>query len=431
MEELPPGAVEGPMIMEGPEEYYEEHDEHGHLLHSDPSCSTCGGMGCPTCWLGGRGLLDGLYVRAEFLRWRTSGMAVPALVTSSVATAGTTFPPPVTQAGVLGQPGTVILYGNESLFNDERSGGRLTAGLPLDREYRLTLEGEYFSLDDATDSFSASSSGNPILARPFFNMMTQPSNIPAQSSELVAYPNVIRGTVTVDAESSFQGAAVRGRYLLCCTEACVPGLWQRNYQVPGGYRMELTAGYRFLRLDDSLVIGEDLATIPAPGGFVLQDSFETQNEFHGIEVGMLLQTRRGRWTFDVLSRVAVGNSAGTVSINGSTIIDNGTTAVTHQGALLAQTSNIGTYSQDVLAVAPELGLTIGFDLTPRWRALVGYTFIYWSQVLRAGQQIDLDVNPNLIPPAVSPLVGPLRPGFTPVYSDFWAQGLTIGIEGQW
>lgn len=433
-EELGPEVVDGPPVPEGyvldldgdyagPESI--EGPQEGHV------CDACGGMGCGQCWFGGYGWAGGLYVRAEYLRWQTSGMYVPALVTTSVAVPGQTFPPPVRNAGVLGVPGTVVLYGDDTILDNTRSGARIIFGLPLDYEQRLQLEGEYFGLEEAAENFTASSSGTPILARPFFNLMTSPQNIAAESSELVAYPNVIRGTVNVDASSTFEGAAARLRYLLCCSEGCVPAVVRRRGDVPGGYRMELTGGYRFVGLDDTLTIQENLATIPAPGTFNLQDSFQTNNEFHGVELGMLIQTRRGRWTMDWVSRIALGNTNATSIISGSTVIDDGTQPVTYQGGLLAQTTNIGTYNTSDFAVVPELGINLGFDITPRFRLLLGYTMIYWSRVLRAGDQIDREINPNLIPPANNPLVGPLRPAQSFVWSDYWAQGLSVGIEGQW
>lgn len=433
-EELGPEVIDGPPVPEGyvldlDGDYVDEgFEEPGYMGHGGHACDACGGMGCPNCWFGGFG---GLYVRAEMLRWQTAGMHVPALVTTSEAVAGQAFPPPVRNAGVLGIPGTVVLYGDGDILDNTRSGGRIYVGMPIDYERRLTLEGEYFGLEEAAENFSASSNGTPILARPFFNLATTPNNIAAESSELVAYPNVIRGTVAVDASSTFEGAAARLKYLLCCSEGCVPALVRRRGDVPGGYRMELTGGYRYLGLDDNLTIREDLATIPAPGTFDLQDSFQTNNEFHGVELGMLLHTRRGRWTMDWVSRLGIGSTNATSMISGSTIIDDGTGSVTHQGGLLAQTTNIGTYDTSDFAVVPELGVTVGLDVTPRFRLLLGYTMIYWSRVLRAGDQIDREINPNLIPPANLPLVGAARPEQRFVWSDYWAQGLTIGLEGQW
>ena len=442
-EELGPEVLPGPPVPEGyvvdldggpvGEEYYQEGYDEAYDAHGAPEhgCATCGGVGCANCWFGGHGWAGGLYVRAEYLRWQTSGMYVPALVTTSVAVPGQTFPTPVRNAGVLGVDGTVILFGDNDIMNETRSGGRLIFGLPLDYEQRLSIEAEYLGLDEAQVNFSATSNGNPILARPFFNLATQPNNIAQESSELVAYPNVIRGTVGVDASSQFEGGAVRLKYLMCCTEGCVPSLVRRRGDVPGGYKLELTGGYRFLRLDDSLAITEDLATIPGPGTFNLTDSFKTQNEFHGLEIGMLMQTRRGRWTMDWTSRIGIGNTNGTSTIFGQTIIDNGQQAVTHQGGLLAQTTNMGTFSASDFAVVPELGVNLGFDLTPRFRVLVGYSMIYWSRVLRAGDQIDRDVNPNLIPPASQPITGALRPEQSFVWTDFWAQGFSVGLEGHW
>ncbi len=397
----------------------------GHAHHrGGHACPTCGGMGCPGCWFGGYGLLNGLYLRGEFLRWQSSGMHVPALVTTN----NSTTTPPVTQAGVLGAPGTQVLYGDGEILGNTVSGGRFYAGLPLDYDHRLILEGEYFSLEEAADSFSANSNGTPILARPFFNLLASPNNIPAESSELVAYPNVVRGTVGVEASSTFQGAAARLRYLLCCSEGCVTPLAGRRPEVYGGYRMELTGGYRYLKLQDNLRITEDLTSNSPTGTFDMFDSFATDNQFHGVELGMLLQTRRGRWTMDWVSRLGIGSTSATSMIAGQTSINNATPVA---GALLAQTSNIGTYDTSDFAVTPELGLTLGFDLTPRFRLLAGYSMIYWSRVLRAGDQIDRELNPNLIPPAVSPLVGPLRPDQNFVWSDFWAQGVSVGLEGQW
>ncbi len=435
VEELGPETVPSAPVPEGyvvdlddggiGDEYYDDGGMGGH------SCPTCGGVGCTNCLFGGYGWAGGLYVRGEYLRWQTSGMYVPALVTSSVAVPGQAFPPAVRNAGVLGVPGTTILYGDGDILNQTRSGGRITFGLPLDYDQRLRLEAEYLGLDEATDTFSATSTGNPILARPFFNLATQPNNIAQESSELVAYPNVIRGTVSVNASSQFEGAAARLKYLLCCTEGCVPAMVRRRGDVPGGYKMEITGGYRFLRLDDNLSINEDLTTIPGPGTFNLTDSFATQNEFHGFEIGMLLQTRRGRWSMDWVSRLAIGNTNATSTIAGQTIIDNGQQSTTYQGGLLAQTSNIGTYNASDFAVVPEVGINLGFDLTPRFRVLVGYSMIYWSRVLRAGDQIDREVNPNLIPPQNQPITGALRPEQNFVWTDFWAQGFSLGLEGNW
>ena len=53
-------------------------------------------------------------------------------------------------------------------------------------------------------SFSASNTRYPILARPFFNV---PDGL--EDSRLIAYPNVVSGTVMVDATTELVNTAKR------------------------------------------------------------------------------------------------------------------------------------------------------------------------------------------------------------------------------
>lgn len=369
-------------------------------------------------------LFNGLFVRAEYLLWSTSGLDLPALVTTSPT--GTSR----ANAGVLGQATTTVLFGNDSVNNDARSGGRITFGTWLGNCRNIGIEGEYFALDDATASFTGTSNGNPILARPFFNMLTG-----RETAELVAFPNLITGSVQADAVTSFQGAGARFVYPLCSGEDCAPSCFHPC--LPGGlptaYRFNVIAGYRFLRLDDSLSVREDLVSQDpqSPGSFLIQDNFQTQNQFHGAEIGMLLQHRRGRWTLECLTKVAVGNNHGIVTINGNTAITESSITTTHNGGILAQRTNSGEFTQDQFTMVPEIGLTLGCQLTSNWRVTCGYTLLYWGRVLRAGDQVDLDVNPNLFPEETNPFVGPLRPQFAFNYTDLVAHGLSVGLEGRW
>ena len=73
-------------------------------------------------------------------------------------------------------------------------------------------------------------------------------------------------------------------------------------------------------------------------------------------------------------------------------------------------------------------MQVGYQVTSHLRAYAGYTFLYWDQVVRAGQQVDLTVNPNLLPPVTAPVSGPLRPAPRLENSSFWAQGIDFGLE---
>ena len=51
--------------------------------------------------------------------------------------------------------------------------------------------------------------------------------------------------------------------------------------------------------------------------------------------------------------------------------------------------------------------------------------------MRAGDQIDLDVNPDQIAPPIVPMAGALRPEFAFLESNYSAQGISPGVEGRW
>ncbi len=72
----------------------------------------------------------------------------------------------------------------------------------------------------------------------------------------------------------------------------------------------------------------------------------------------------------------------------------------------------------------------GVLLTPWLRATVGYNFLYWSQVLRAGSAIDLTVDRRQVPTDPAFQAGALAvfPHPTLTHSDFWVQGVTLGLE---
>jgi hypothetical protein len=88
-------------------------------------------------------------------------------------------------------------------------------------------------------------------------------------------------------------------------------------------------------------------------------------------------------------------------------------------------------------VVPELGVTVGYQLTDAMRLYAGYNLLFWSGVARPGQQIDTieDVRqmPVLIQKSINqtstsrPVVPP-RPAVRFQETGFWAQGLNCGFE---
>ena len=197
-----------------------------------------------------------VWLRADYLMWWTSGTTLPPLVTTSPSTT------PVSEAGVLP---TAILYGDQTIINDVRSGFRTTIGMWLDSCHVWDLEFDYLNLGERANGYTATSTGDPILARPFFNVQTN-----QQASELVAYPGIVEGTVSVDAKDYFQSAGVLVSRNLCsgncgcdpcdsCGDAC-GGSCGGSCGVPLLYccRTDLLAGFRYYNLSDRLGVHEAL-----------------------------------------------------------------------------------------------------------------------------------------------------------------------------
>ncbi len=443
-------VAHGPMEMEGPmsEGPMNGPMQDGGDCCGGDSCGDCEGP-CPACsdeydaaWGPHRPLFligpTGLWAKADYLLWAESGTQVPALVTSG---------PNATNPGYVGQPDTVILYGDDKLNTEARSGFRFQAGLWMNRCCTFGFEGEGLFLGDEQSNYHKWSDGNPIVARPFFNVGAA---TPSENVELVALPrgNVgsVDGSIDINAITRFNGGGARFLFVLCRQDGC----WTDDCSCANfhdRYRATLTAGYRYLDLEDQLGIYEKLTTTsgvvqtgpdtstPGTAAFQITDQFSTRNSFNGGEVGMKFEVQRNRWGLDAFSRIGIGSTHAVATINGTTIItDTGGTQHSFQGGLLAQSTNIGTYSEDLFSVVPEIDVNLSYQITPHAKLVAGYSFLYWSKVLRAGEQIDRSVNENLIPVAqyfgATP-TGESRPQFSFAETGFWAQGLNIGLDCRW
>ena len=197
--------------------------------------------------------------------------------------------------------------------------------------------------------------------------------------------------------------------------------------------MDFLLGYRFAELEDGLRISDSSTATSGPTvGATLDifDEFVTENRFHGAQVGLhVIRRRNPCWSFEFIAKVALGNTRFGGVVAGQT------TATTAAGdsntipvGLLAQTTNIGTYDDDDFSTLAELGVSLRRHLRCGLTATFGYTFLHWSDVLRAGEQIDESVNLSQIPPGT--LTGSARPSFPFDTTSFWAQGLNLGLESR-
>lgn len=342
--------------------------------------------------------------RAEYLVFWVRGANTPPLVTTSPD--GT----PVGTAGVL--PNAQILFGNERINTEGRSGGRFTLGYWFDPCQTLGIEDTFFFIGDGNDSFFASSSGSPILARPFFNTQTD-----AQDALLIAFPQIVVGDIRVSSSRNVGANEVnlrRALYIDCCR------------------RLDVLAGYRLLYLSEGLHVRSNTVSIdpqssvPVGTTFAIDDLFNTRSQFNGGQLGFNLQYMRGCWTLDLLAKLALGGVSQRVTINGSTVrtLPNAD-PTTFEGGVLALDSNIGTFNRTRFGVMPEIGLNLRYQWSPLWTLSLGYTFIGLTNVVRPGDQIDLSLDPRQFPP---PTATGTFPEFAFNDSDLWLQGLNFGIE---
>lgn len=354
------------------------------------------------------------WLDVDFMLFFSGGYNVPALVAGSVP--GTPRP----QVGILGDPATSILLGNEDVGDDGLFGARIEFGRWLDNAGNTALVGSLFGFGNETlSTFPADP--NDIVSRPFFNV---DPNVNALDAELVNYPGIVSGSIDVLSDTNLvSGAVGLQRRLFCCTnpaDRC------------SGRRFDGFLGFRSFSFDENLVITERLfaagGLIPAGTTFDVVDRFETENQFIGVEVGLSSIWQRQRWTFELGGRLALGNLDQDFIIDGATTVTvPNQPAVLQPYGILAGTSNIGTYERDQLGVLSQLNAEVGYQLSYRWRVTAGYSFIMLNDVVRPGDAIDLNVNGTHIDPNI-PDSGPNLPAFSWVSETLSLHGFRAGFE---
>jgi hypothetical protein len=123
------------------------------------------------------------------------------------------------------------------------------------------------------------------------------------------------------------------------------------------------------------------------------------------------------------AREELGNSLLGAEVNGTWTVTGG------PGGYFALPSNIGEHTRTVFGVVPEIGLDVGYQITPWVSVFLGYSFLYASDVVRPGNQINRTINTTqnvawVGEPILQP-EGPAEASFKFESSDFWAHGLNV------
>jgi hypothetical protein len=321
-----------------------------------------------------------LFLETEALFWSVNGTKVPPLLTTGVPMFGM-------PAGVLGSPTTEALLGGTGADNGWRTGTRFRAGVWLDHDHSLGLEGSYFFLTQDSTQSSQMSNGALPLAVPLTTAGGIPTVLPLAGGG-------VPGMGALEVLNRLWGA-----------EANIAGNLLAG---PNGY-LDLIGGFRVVGFDENLHFGT--ATTIGDRALMTSDGFDTRNRFWGGQFGVNGEYRLGCLSLGFTSKLALGATNEVVKTGGMSALG-GAMAPT---GLLVNGLNFGRFSRNEFAVLPELGVKVGYQITDCIRATLGYNLMWLSNVARPGEQIDSTIGGGH---PIMPFRG----------SDLWVHGVTAGLE---
>lgn len=331
----------------------------------------------------------------------------------------TTGDPTDPKAGYL--PGSRVVLDTREFGSERLHGGRATFGFWTDPDASLGFEFTGFLFGERTDTRSVASDarGAPFLARPV--------HLPSGPAiYVVSDPGFASGSLRADLATRLGSAELNAI-------AFVTGNDRLSW--------ELLAGARVLELNESLdlryrlrnyVPVDSFGTVIASDSVIdATDAYRTRNRFYGGQIGTRVEWNVERFSLGVSGKLGLGMAEQRLTVDGATtLVQPGVLPARYRGGMLATAANIGQASETRFAMIPELGVTLGWRIAPRVKATVGYNLLVWTDVLRPGHAIDRCVNPVAVPldPTYTPNAPVTRSSPQFLRSDFWSEGLSLGLE---
>lgn len=378
------------------------------------------------------GPAEALWIRGGYLLyWIKNGPSRAPLVTTG----------PASGDAHIGDPNTRTLFGNFDFDYGSLNGGDVQAGFWLGGQHVWGLTAGGFLMERRSTSarFASDPGGTPLLALPI-NDVVNGGAIGYQ----VAIPGAFDGSIDVTTTTRLWGAEV--------------GVL-RNLVARPGLTFDLLAGFRYLDLDEQLAITsrstqlaggallfdplnfrnpqashdpDNPTVFPDGSTITIVDRFRTRNQFYGGQAGAQAELSRGGFTLDVATKVAFGPNHQTVNISGRSTLrqPNGLTDSIPSGLFALTGTNAGRTTTNWFVIAPEVNCRAGYRFGERVFVYTGYNFLYLNNVVRPGEHINPNVNTGFVPTTLSFGVQtpPLQPSLLTRRDDFWAQGVSFGME---
>jgi hypothetical protein len=319
-------------------------------------------------------------------------------------------------AGGIADPNAFVLFGVQNFGNEASYGGRLTFGVAMNTDGSQYIEASGFFLPTEADHFNAQSNagnGNPALGLSYIHVFPGP---PTESAAIVAGPfngGLLSGYVQIANQTEMWGAEANFYNLIA--SRCYGDFY-------------FLAGGRFIYLKDDLSI--EAVTNPPDGRGSTLDVFKTRNDFYGGQVGLRHVLENEWWRLQTTVKFGFGETHETLDISGSSVLPPVSAGSTLPGGFYTASSNIGQTTQNRFGFVEETGVNLTYKMCDNVQLTLGYTFLFWNNVYRTGNQIDRNINPALNP-AFSPFTpagGPAVPARLNAESSFWAQGVNVGLH---
>jgi hypothetical protein len=332
--------------------------------------------------------------------------------------------------GELDIPGVKIAYNPKAEDFGWSNGFKGALGGWLDdaREWGAELNG--FLSPGASDRHAASTASlpaNTYLGVPYYNVFTHDEDSAALG--LTAAPDQVGTAGFSFSRGDFWGIGARGLKNLARQErlSLDASFGFRNLNLSEKYQAtysQLNASGAGVRLCGFLS-----GSGAVPGYATAQDRVEARDHFYGADLGVRFSYHLDRFILDVDPRIALGAMDEALKTSGSCRVWNGATNATlfaANGGFFARPNVVGERSKTAFAVIPNVSVKVGVRITEHLQFKVGYEFLYISDVVYAGNQLDRRIS---LPRAFGGLTGVPASGVSKPFrtDDFMAHGVTAGF----